>query len=102
MTKRELQAEVLALRAERDVLKGALFDACGLLALLATTEPHTATGDCAHCLYLERAAAFGKPLGRYRAEVDAATADFARTNPARYAEIRRGILAGADAAAGSG
>jgi hypothetical protein len=89
-------AQLLALRTERDELKAALMDACGLLASLSMAHPHEPTGDCLHCAYLDRAVELGRPLERYRAEMAQTMADFARDNPERYGEIRRAVLRGAD------
>jgi hypothetical protein len=95
MTKREMTARLLALRAERDELKEAVIDAVSLLIALAATFPHEGAGDCAHCATLVRALEIGRPLERYRAEFDVAMVEFARDQPERYAEIRRGVFEGA-------
>jgi hypothetical protein len=92
MTKREMAAQLLALRDERDELKEALIGAVSVFIRVAAVSPHSERGDCFHCVALERALEIGKPLERYRAEFDAATAEFARDQPERYAEIRRGVL----------
>jgi hypothetical protein len=92
MTKREMTAQLLALRAERDELKEALIDAVAVFVQLGASSAHEEGGDCLHCAALERAAEFGKPLRRYRAEIEVATADFAREQPERYAELRRGVF----------
>ncbi len=98
MTKRELQADLVALRTERDELKEGLFDAVGLLIQIAAVYPHQEQGECLHCAYLSRAREIGRPLERYKAEVNAAKVAFARDEPERYAELRRGIFLGAPAA----
>ncbi len=97
MTKRELQAEVVSLRVERDELKESLIDAVLLLTQLAMVYPHQAEGECLHCAHLERAVGIGRPLLRYKAEFDATAAAFAREHPERYAELRRGVFVGAAA-----
>jgi hypothetical protein len=92
MTKREMAAQLLALRAERDELKEALIDAVSVFVQLGAGSPHVEGGDCLHCAALERAAEFGRPLRRYAAEFEAERAVFARDNPERYAELRRGVF----------
>jgi hypothetical protein len=92
MTIREMAAELLALREERDELKAGLIEAASLLAGLGAALPHTDDGDCLHCAYVRRAAEVGRPLERYRAEFAAEVAAFRRDQPERYAEIRRAVL----------
>jgi hypothetical protein len=95
VTKREMTARLLTLRAERDDLKEALFEACAVLIQLAASYPHEPGGACLHCAFIARALEVGRPLNRYGEEIAAATAALRRDNPARYAEMRRGVLAGA-------
>ncbi len=95
MTKRELQVQLVALRAERDELKAGLIDAVALLVQLAAVYPHEERGECLHCAHLARALELGRPLERYTAEIQATKEAFAREHPERYAELRRGIFGGA-------
>ena len=94
MTKREMAAQLLALRTERDELKEALGDAMDLLIRLGANYPHEEGDNCLHCSYLEAAAEVGKPLRRYLPEMLEASAEFARTDPERHAELVRGIFQG--------
>jgi hypothetical protein len=95
VTKREMAAQLQALRSERDELIEVVFDACALLIQLATTYPHEPGGACPHCAFIDRALEIGRPLNCYEGEVRAMTAAFKRDNPRRYAEMRRGIMQGA-------
>jgi hypothetical protein len=89
VTRRDVERELAALKTERDALKDALYEAVGVLIDLGMVCPHEAEGPCAHCAFVERAVEIGRPLRRYRAEIAAATAVYAREQPERYAELRR-------------